>query len=308
MKNLKNLFVLGLALLVISISAFAQATTASTTFSTTVQVGDQQVYLTSATGVSSATQGAFNTVLYADREAMGVISVVGTLATVQRGIDGTIVSGHQTSATVWVGPPNYFSQNVHDPSGYCLNAQGSIDALALPRIFEMSGNGYMCPAAGPNANQWTLQYPAPTTTLPTDTSLWGIPIGLKVCHASYSFAVDGGAVGLITPKRNCVIPINAVIYQGFTVVGVTTVGSSGNVSVGLSAGGGGAAAILAATARASLTTGLMFQAPPVPTTASASNTSMIKMSAAGTVTVTVATNALTSGDLEIYVFYLDLSI
>ncbi len=299
----RRLFSIPVLALALTCAAFGQVATVSTTFSTAVAYNATTVNLTSATGVTGLNQGAFTTMLYVDRELMGVISISGTAAVVQRGADGTKQSAHNTAAFVWVGPPNYFSLN-SDPIGTCVRA----NEVALPRFYEMSGNGFDCPAAGPRANQWTVTYAAPGTFSTTDNSQTGVPSGLKVCHATYSFAVDGGAVSTITPSKNCTVPINAVIYQAFTVVGATTVGTTGNVSVGLSAGAGGAAALLAATARASLTTGLMFQAPPVPAAASASNTSFVKMSAAGAITVTIATNALTAGILDVYVFYVDVNI
>lgn len=301
----KNLLVLAFAL-AFSIAAFGQAVTPSTTFSTAVGYGDQYVNLT-ATSVttssgtytmSSWVQNAYTTVLMVDRELIGITILNGKVAAVARGVDGTVISGHSTIAPVWFGPPAWFSQNVHEPSGTCT----STNEMTLPRFFEMFGTGWTCPATGPNTGQWELQYAAPVSYLAADSSLTGT-VGASICHAQYSFAVDGGAVGLITPANNCTIPKNAIVYQGIVEVGGTMVGSSGNVSVGISAGAGGAAALLAATARASLTTGLMFQSPPVPTTASASNTSFFKMSAAGTVTVTVATNALTAGILDVYVWY-----
>jgi len=121
-------------------------------------------------------------------------------------------------------------------------------------------------------------------------------------YAAYDFAVDGGAVSTITPKQNTVIPINAIITEVIISVGATTVGSTGNVSIGLSAGGAGAAALLANTARASLSTGSIFQGVPVQS-ATGANTAYIKMSAAGSVTVTIATNALTAGRLEVFIKY-----
>ena len=303
MNKIRNFLVLVMALAMAS-SAFGQLTTSQTTFSVAVGYSDKTVYLTSVTpntgaqGVLGLNLGAFQTVIYVDKEAMGVVSVNGTAVVVQRGIDGTRQSAHTTGALVWFGAPTYFSLNA-DPAGTCIAA----NEVALPRFFELTGNGWTCPGAGPRNGQWTLQYPAPSTGLSVDNSQYGAPSALQVCHAQYNFAVDGGAVGLITPARNCVIPINALIWQAYSVNTVAPIGSTGNVSIGLSAGAGGAAALLAATARGSLTVGTIFQAPMVQTTASASNSAYVKMSAAGSVTVTVATNALTAGIIDVYVFY-----
>lgn len=307
MKNFtqKTLFVLALSLAVVS-GAFAQATTPQTTLSAAITSGATQIRVasTSSSGITpsmnmaAANLGAFQTELWVDAELIGVTSISGTTLTVQRGLEGTNQASHASSAVVWWGPPNYFSLNVTEPGGSCTAA----NVVALPRFFVFSGNGWACPTAGARNGLWTLQYPRMAEVAPADSGITGT-VATGVCHAQYSFAQDGGAVSTITPFKNCTIPINSVIWQGITEVGATTVGSTGNVSVGLSAGGGTTTSLLAATARASLTTGLMFQAPMVQTTASASNTGYIKLSAAAQVTVTVSTNALTAGTLDVYVFY-----
>jgi len=299
MKNFFKILLAPALALAIAATLPAQVTTSQTTTTANYTTGQTTLRLTTTTGMASAVLGGFNTELFIDQELMGVITVVNsTTVTVQRGIQGTRESTHLSGALVWFGPPNYFSVQNYDPTGSCTAANN----VNNPIPYVVTGNVWTCPTAGPRASLWTLWYPNQAGVLPADSSLTGT-VGLSVCHAQYSFAVDGGAVGLITPANNCTIPKNAIVYQGIVEVGSTTTGSTGNVSVGLSAGAGGAAALLAATARGSLTTGLMFQSPPVQTTASASNTSYFKMSAAGTVTVTVSTNALTAGILDIYVFY-----
>jgi hypothetical protein len=123
----------------------------------------------------------------------------------------------------------------------------------------------------------------------------------KVAYARYDFAVDGGgAPGLITPATNSTIPANAIITS--VVINSTTAVTSGGtttVSIGLSAGAGGAAALLAATAKASFTTDALLAGIPIPNDA----TKWIKMSAAGTITLTSATTAIGAGVIEIFVFY-----
>lgn len=122
----------------------------------------------------------------------------------------------------------------------------------------------------------------------------------QMLHAKYNFSVDGGVVGLITPAVNVTIPANFVIQNVAlnSTTAVLAAGGAATVSVGLSAGGAGAAALVAATAKASWSANAFVQGIPVPQTASG----WIKMSAPGTVTITVATNALTAGVIEIYVF------
>jgi hypothetical protein len=118
----------------------------------------------------------------------------------------------------------------------------------------------------------------------------------KMAYTRYDFAVDGGgAPGLITPVVNTVIPAQAIISR--TLINVTTgVLTATTVSIGLSAGAAGAAALLAATVIASLTAGAKLTGIPVPQTAS----SWIKMTAAGTVTLTTAGAAATAGVIEIF--------
>lgn len=134
---------------------------------------------------------------------------------------------------------------------------------------------------------------------PSTTIGLGVP---RVCHAKYDFAVDGGAVTTITLASNGTIPINAIIKQVIISVSTSFVGSTGNVSFGLSAGGAGAAALLANTARGTLSAGVIVQGIPVQSAAGV-NSSFIKMSAAGAVTMTIATNALTAGVADIFVEY-----
>lgn len=119
---------------------------------------------------------------------------------------------------------------------------------------------------------------------------------LNVAHAIYSFAVDGGAVGAITPVSTVVIPANAIIV-GATVNSTTAVTSAGSatVSVGTTAGSS-ATSILAATAKASLSVDAIINGVPVFATP-------VKMTAAGSINVTVGTATLTAGIIEVFVYY-----
>lgn len=125
-----------------------------------------------------------------------------------------------------------------------------------------------------------------------------------LAYAKYDFSVDGGAVATITPKQNSTIPNNAIITQVVINIITTLTGTTGNVSFGLSAGStAGVAAFLAATARASLATDTVWQGVPVQQ-ATGAQTSYIKMTADGTITMTISTNALTAGKCEVFVDYL----
>ena len=116
--------------------------------------------------------------------------------------------------------------------------------------------------------------------------------------ATYSFAVDGGAVGLITPSKTVTLPKNFVITNAI-INSPTPVSSGGSatISVGLSAGSSGAAALLAATGKASFSANAQQQGVPTAGTLS----SAIKMSAAGSVTLTVAVAALTAGVVDVVI-------
>jgi len=119
---------------------------------------------------------------------------------------------------------------------------------------------------------------------------------LSVAKAIYSFGTDGGVVGLITPRLTASLPKNAVIVAG-TVNSTTAVTSAGaaTLAVGTSAGSS-ATALLAATAKATLSANALVNAVPVFATP-------VKLSAAGLITVTVGTAALTAGVVEITLFY-----
>lgn len=118
--------------------------------------------------------------------------------------------------------------------------------------------------------------------------------GLGVAHAIYDFAVDGGAS--CTPVSNAVIPANAILI-GATINPVTAPLAAGSATfaVGTTAGST-TTSILAATAKASLTIDALING--VPTIAVP-----VKMSAAGSISVLIATGPLTAGKIEIFVYY-----
>ena len=148
------------------------------------------------------------------------------------------------------------------------------------------------------------------TSLPTDQDSDGSVVisagvvsanGLGVmgtARAKYVYATDGGgAPGLITPALNATIPDNAIIVGG--VANSTTAFASGgttNITIGTSAGSS-ASALLGTTAKASFSTDAILAL--VPTFAVP-----LKMTAAGSITLTTATTALNAGVCEITVFYI----
>jgi hypothetical protein len=145
--------------------------------------------------------------------------------------------------------------------------------------------------------------PAESATSFTDIGQSNSPLtgtvkydGMYVWRARYSFATDGGAVGAITPADSDTIPANAVIWGGFLnpTTAILAAAGAATVSVGTTAGSS-AASILAATSKASFTLDALLAV--VPTLAVP-----IKLTASGQLNITVATNPLTAGVLEIFVF------
>lgn len=127
--------------------------------------------------------------------------------------------------------------------------------------------------------------------------VWELVSGIRLARATYDFSVDGGAVSTITPATNSVIPDKSIILGG--IIDITTAftsGGSATISCGTSAGSS-ATALKAATAVASWT-GLLAVVP-VFTAAT-----MVKMTAAGSITLTVAVAALTAGKAEVKLLYI----
>jgi hypothetical protein len=114
---------------------------------------------------------------------------------------------------------------------------------------------------------------------------------------TYDFAVDGGAVGLITPANSPTLPINAIILGGTIDITTTlTSGGSATIAVGLGSGAQ-VAALKAALAVASWTAG-QLAIIPVFTAAT-----YLKVAAATPLTLTVATAALTAGKFDVNLLY-----
>jgi len=119
---------------------------------------------------------------------------------------------------------------------------------------------------------------------------------IRVVRAKYDFAVDAGAVSTITPANSESLPANAIIVGG--VINSTTAvtsGGSATVAVGTSAGSS-TTSILGATAKASLSLNALINS-------AATFAAPVKMSAAGSITFTIGTAALTAGVIEVFVFY-----
>lgn len=127
-----------------------------------------------------------------------------------------------------------------------------------------------------------------------DTSAIGL-FNVRVAHAKYSFAVDGGVTGLITPVSTATIPIRAIIIGATLNSSTAVVGTSSTLAVGTSAGSA-ANSIKTATAEAALSANALVNG-------TVTLAAPVKMSAAGVITVTVGTADLTAGVVEIFVYY-----
>ena len=118
---------------------------------------------------------------------------------------------------------------------------------------------------------------------------------LRVARALYNFAVDGGATSTITLADNATLPDNAVIV-GATINPTTApVGATATISFGTLAGSS-TTSLLAATAIASFTLDALING--VPTFAVP-----LKLTASGSITITIAVAALTAGVIEISLLY-----
>lgn len=115
---------------------------------------------------------------------------------------------------------------------------------------------------------------------------------------TYDFAVDGGAVGVITPSNSPTLPLGAIILGGTIDITTTlTSGGAATIALGTSAGSS-ATSLKGATAVASWTAGQLALVP-VFTAAT-----YVKLTAAGQLNMTVAAAALTAGKFDVNLVYL----
>jgi hypothetical protein len=124
--------------------------------------------------------------------------------------------------------------------------------------------------------------------------------GVYAYRALYDFAVDGGAISTITPSISDTIPANAIVYGGLLNSVTAPVGASATIAVGTSAGSS-SSSILAATAITAMTVDAVIELLGVNSQA-ATHKPSFKMTAAGQITLTIATTALTAGRIEVMVF------
>lgn len=107
------------------------------------------VVLASCTNVNAPSGTQAGSMLFIDHEAMQVVSLPTTspcAPRVSRGAFGTAVNGHAASSLVWVGAPDWYSQQqvAQTPAGTCTVSQ----QIALPRIHVLDGSWVTCDSLG----------------------------------------------------------------------------------------------------------------------------------------------------------------
>ena len=150
MNTIKQLFMVGFALLALSGGVFGQATTPSTTL--TANVGFYDTCLTVASTTNMTAAGNLNqptTQLFIDMEPMQVTTVPSaTQVCVSRHMGLGANMPHASGAQVWFGPLSYFTRL--DPSGACSTAAfagappSAGNVVNLPLINVTNGRKWTC--------------------------------------------------------------------------------------------------------------------------------------------------------------------
>lgn len=120
----------------------------------------------------------------------------------------------------------------------------------------------------------------------------GTRYGAQVYRGDYSFAADGGAVGVIALSGATGIPSGAIVTRSW--IEVTTAPTSGGAAT-ISVGVEGAADVQAAAA---------ISGAPWSTTGVKTGSGNFKTTAARDVSITIGTAALTAGAFRVYVEYI----
>lgn len=120
----------------------------------------------------------------------------------------------------------------------------------------------------------------------------GTRYGAQVYRGDYSFAVDGGAVGVIALSGATGIPSGAIVTRSW--IEVTTAPTSAGAAT-ISVGVEGAADIQAAAA---------ISGAPWSTTGVKTGSATFKTTAARDVSITIGIAALTAGVFRVYVEYI----
>lgn len=221
-------------------------------------------------------------------DATGVSSGVKRVVTRTEGVFELTLAGTVTQAKV--GAPVYVN-NTSDNSTYTLTAAGDGSDCLIGYLVD-----YISSTKGKVALVGAGRHVVGTNYDPSTGGVFGAS-GMYVGKMTYSFAVDGGAQGTITPATTCIIPNGAILYQAITNVVAAVTGASATVAVQLQAANDihTAAAISGAPWS---TTGLKA-ATPVGTAATA-----ILLTADRTAKVVIGTADTTAGIFTTYFLYM----
>jgi hypothetical protein len=207
-----SLFVVALAF---SVAASAQTALTQTTLSAAITSGQTNFAVASATGISANT-----TLLFVDKEAMVVGSIVGTTVHVQRGASGTAASAHASGAGVLLGPPNAFV--AVDPQGSCTAGAGVF--LYSPVVNLKNGLEWLCGAAGYVVPGWG------NSSVPPGVSTLVASAAGTVTPSGPLFHINGVAAitGFVLP-----VGFNPKSGQQFTVIADTVFSwtAAGNIAL-----------------------------------------------------------------------------
>jgi len=155
-------------------------------------------------------------------------------------------------------------------------------------INTLTGNSYV--------NVGTMAVPVWKATSTPTLGNGGLGL-LGNAKMTYDFAVDGGAVSVITPSNSPTIPLGAIILGG-TIDITTTLTSGGAATIALGLGSGAqVAALKAATAVATWAAGQLTLIP-IFTAAT-----YVKAAAATPLTLSIAAFALTAGKFDVNLVY-----
>jgi hypothetical protein len=219
-RTLLSVLLATVGLIVGSPPAAAQTVVTSTTIASPLSLTNTVVAVTSATGITVTPQTMLFVSGMNDHELMNVVAVNGTNITVQRAINGTLQSAHNTGATLWVGPPAQFQVN-GPPGGQC---QATLVPY-LPWIDVNTGLTYDCLGVT-TAGQWTatndLAFPVLGSTVAS-------PAGLLTATGT-TFTVSGtnAITGINVPNGWAAGMCLYVIPSGaFTWTTATNIGLAG---------------------------------------------------------------------------------
>ncbi|MEV4180190.1 hypothetical protein AB0J28_01925 [Streptosporangium canum] len=121
---------------------------------------------------------------------------------------------------------------------------------------------------------------------------------LKAAVARYDFAVDGGAIGVIT-LRGDTIPAGAIITDALIDVTTALAGATATMSVGTE----GAADVQSAT----VVTGAPYSTTGAKRLSLTSTTAPVKTTAKRNITATIATAGVTAGKFSVIVWYIEVA-